>query len=387
MKNLFRIILSYLLISFNTYVFSVENNNENLLKIGVLAPFSGEFKDIGKTVLYSVNLALHDIDDESIKIYPKDSGSNKEKILKSCKEFQNEGVKIIIGPSDSEFINELSSFDDLIFLSLSNIDSNFKKNVIMMGINLESQLMAIKKFIEKNKKKKTVILYPNNDYAKYVEKNLNSINFKNKKLFKYSKDPKRLTNQIEKLTNYKQRKKNLEIRVKKLEKSDLNSDLKELNMLKEKHTLGKVNFDSIIIIDFGNGLKSVLTSLAYTDVLEKDILIIAANQWFDDTILSESSIKNFYFPSVNLKNLQKFNKKFYKLYNYKPNEITILSYDSVGLIYYLWKKNIKINSTKDFNIKNEIRGKIGNFTISGNKVMQKLDMYKLVDNTFVKSNL
>ena len=257
----------------------------------------------------------------------------------------------------------------------------------MMGINLESQLMAIKKFIEKNKKKKTVILYPNNDYAKYVEKNLNSINFKNKKLFKYSKDPKRLTNQIEKLTNYKQRKKNLEFRVKKLEKSDLNSDLKELNMLKEKHTLGKVNFDSIIIIDFGNGLKSVLTSLAYTDVLEKDILIIAANQWFDDTILSESSIKNFYFPSVNLKNLQKFNKKFYKLYNYKPNEITILSYDSVGLIYYLWKKNIKINSTKDFNIKNEIRGKIGNFTISGNKVMQKLDMYKLVDNTFVKSNL
>ena len=387
MKNLFKIILSYLLISFNTYVFSVEKNNENLLKIGVLAPFSGELKDLGETILYSVNLALNDIGDESIKIYPKDSGSNKEKILKSCKEFQNEGVKIIIGPSDSEFINELSSFDDLIFLSLSNIDSNFKKNVIMMGINLESQLMAIKKFIEKNKKKKTVILYPNNDYAKYVEKNLNSINFKNKKLFKYSKDPKRLTNQIEKLTNYKQRKKNLEFRVKKLEKSDLNSDLKELNMLKEKHTLGKVNFDSIIIIDFGNGLKSVLTSLAYTDVLEKDILIIAANQWFDDTILSESSIKNFYFPSVNLKNLQKFNKKFYKLYNYKPNEITILSYDSVGLIYYLWKKNIKINSTKDFNIKNEIKGKIGNFTISGNKVMQKLDMYKLVDNTFVKSNL
>ena len=34
-----------------------------------------------------------------------------------------------------------------------------------MGINLESQLTAIKKFIEKNKKKKTVILYPNNDYA------------------------------------------------------------------------------------------------------------------------------------------------------------------------------------------------------------------------------
>ena len=387
MKNLFKIILSYLLISFNTYVCSVENKNENLLKIGVLAPFSGEFKDLGETVLYSVNLALHDIGDGSIKIYPKDSGSNKEKILKSCEEFRSEGIKIIIGPTDSEFIKELNSFDDLFFLSLSNIDSNFKNNVIMMGINLESQLIAIKKFIEKNKKKKTVILYPNNNYAKYVEKNLNLVNFKNKKLFKYSKDPKKLTSQIEKLTNYKRRKRDLEYRIKKLEKSELNQDLKELNELKQKHTLGKVKFDSIVIIDFGNGLKSVLTSLAYTDVLEKDVLIISTNQWFDETILSESSIKNFYFPSINLRNLEKFRKKFYESYNYKPNEITILSYDSVGLVYYLWKKNIKINSIKDFNLKNEIKGKIGNFKISENKVIQELNIYNLSNNTFVKSNL
>ncbi len=387
MKILIKIILSYFLISLNIFALSAESKNENILKIGVLAPFSGEFKDLGESILYSVNLAIQDIGDNSIKVYPKDSGSNKKKILKSCEEFRDEGIKVIIGPVDSKFINQLNNFNDLVFLSLSNIDSNFKNNVIMTGINLESQLLAIKKFIEKNKTKKTIIMYPNNYYAKYVEKNVNLVNFKNKRLFKYSEDPKRLTAQIEKLTNYKQRKINLETRIKKLEKSDLNQDLKELNMLKQKHTLGKVNFDSIVIIDFGNGLKSVLTSLAYTDVLEKDVLIIAANQWFDKTILSESSIKNFYFPSVNLKNLEKFRKKFYKFYNYQPNEVTILSYDSVGLIYYLWKKNIKINSIKDFNMKNEIKGKIGRFTIYGNKIIQKLDIYKLNNNTFVKSNL
>ena len=250
MKNLFKIILSYLLITFNTNVFSLDNNKGNLLKIGVLAPFSGELKDLGETVLYSVNLALHDIDDKSIKIYPKDSGYDRKKIIKSCEEFRRDGIKIIIGPIDSKYIDDLNGFDDLIFLSLSNIDSNFSKNVIMMGINLESQLIAIKKFIKKNKKRKTVILYPDNAYAKHIEKNINFVNFKNRKLFKYSEDPKKLTSQIEKLTNYKQRKINLEARIKKLEKSDLNSDLKELNRLKQKHTLGKVNFDSIVIIDF-----------------------------------------------------------------------------------------------------------------------------------------
>ena len=96
MKNLFKIVLSYLLISFNTYVFSIESKNDNFLKIGVLAPFSGEFKDLGVSVLYSINLALHDIGDSSIKIYPKDSGSNKERIIKSCEEFRDEGIKIIV---------------------------------------------------------------------------------------------------------------------------------------------------------------------------------------------------------------------------------------------------------------------------------------------------
>ena len=47
----------------------------------------------------------------------------------------------------------------------------------------------------------------------------------------------------------------------------------ELKQLEQKYTIGKVNFDSIIIIDFDDGLKSVLTSLAYTDVSDKDILI------------------------------------------------------------------------------------------------------------------
>ena len=65
----------------------------------------------------------------------------------------------------------------------------------------------------------------------------------------------------------------------------------------------------------------------------------------------------------------------------------MLSYDAVGLIYYIWKKNVKINSTKDFNLKNEIKGKIGKFKILNNKVMQNLDIYSLKDRNFIKNNL
>ena len=387
MKKNLKIILSYLLITFNTYVFAADNNSENILKIGILAPLSGELKSLGETILYSANLALHDIGDDSIKIYPKDSGYDKEKIINACKEFREEGVKIILGPVDSSFVKELKNFDDLIFLSLSNMDADIDKNIIKMGINLESQLSAIKKFVYDQKRKKTVILYPDDENSKHVEKKIREANFKNSKLFKYSKDSEALTGQIEKLTNYKKRKINLEARIKKLEKSDLPKDIRELNQLKLRYTLGKINFDSVIIIDFGNGLKSVLTSLAYTDITEKDVLLVTANQWFDNSILSETSIKSFYFPSINLKNFNNFNKKFFKTYNYRPNEITILSYDIIGFVYYIWKNDIKVSSAYDFNLKKEIKAKIGKFKISENKVIQNLEIYKLEDNKFIRSNL
>ena len=38
--------------------------------------------------------------------------------------------------------------------------------------------------------------------------------------------------------------------------------IKELERFEQLYTLGNVNFDSVIIIDFGNNLKSVLTSLS-----------------------------------------------------------------------------------------------------------------------------
>ena len=238
MKKTIYLFLSYLLITFNSFVVAVENNNKNVLKIGILAPFSGEYRSVGETILYSVNLALHDLNDDSVRIYPKDSGSKKEKIIDACKNFQNEGVKIIIGPIDSTYINELKKFDDLVFLSLSNMSSIIDNNIIMMGINLESQLLAIKNFIGKQKKKKTVILYPDDKKSKHIGKKVKQAGFNNTRIFKYSSDSEILTGQIEKLTNYKQRKINLESRVKILEKSELPKDIRELNKLKQMYTLG-----------------------------------------------------------------------------------------------------------------------------------------------------
>ena len=189
MKKKFIAIVSYLLIFFNSNLLSNEHNNT--LKIGLLAPLSGEYKELGNSLLYSLQLALNEIDDENVFIVPQDSGSNdKKKLNDAVKEIKSKGVNVIIGPIDNKDFDEVKKFNDITFVSLSNINPEFQQNIISIGISFESQMIALTKFIKKQKKNKTVILIPKNDYTFLIEKKLDKLNLKDYKIFRYNPDPK-----------------------------------------------------------------------------------------------------------------------------------------------------------------------------------------------------
>ena len=373
----------YILFIFNSNLFSDENNNT--LKVGLIAPLSGPYSEIGSSLLYSLQLALEEIDAKDVIIVPRDSGYNDEKKLElAISEIRSLGVKTIIGPIIFEEFKYVKKYSDLIFISPSNINPEFSKNIISIGVSLESQLIALTKFIKKKKKKNTIIMYPKNQYQELIEKKLENLSLNNIRTFTYSPNPEILTGEIEILTNYSQRKRNLELRKKMFEDKEDEQSIKELERLDQLYTLGNVNFDSVIIIDFGNSLKSVLTSLVYTDVTQDNVLFTTINQWFDESIFYENTIKNLYYPSVNYKEFKKYNNKYFKKFKIYPNEITILAYDALGLIYYAWKKNGEINSIGDFLFKNKIKGKIGTFSFKNGSVIQELDIYKTENKKFTK---
>ena len=383
MKTIFITIISYILIFFNSNLLSDENNNT--LKIGLLAPFSGEYKDLGDSLLYSLQLALDEINDKKVYVIPRDTGSNdKEKLIRAVEEIRSEGANIIIGPIDNNDFNEVKSFNDLIFISPSNINPDFQNNIISIGISFESQITALMQFLKKKRKKKTIILLPENQYTKLIENKLKKLQFKNYKIFKYNPDPKILTGEIEILTNYTQRKKNLELRKKIFEDKEDEQSKRELANLEQKYTLGDVNFDSVIIVDFGSSLKSVLTSLVFTDVNQDKVLFTTVNQWFDDSIFYENTVKRLYYPSINYVEFKKYKENYLKFYNILPSEISILAYDAIGLIYYVWKKNKKIQSINDFAFKGKIKGKIGTFSFNNKKIIQDLNIYKAENKKFTK---
>ena len=168
MKNKI-LLLFYILFIFNSNLLSNENNDT--LKVGLLAPLSGPHSEIGNSLLYSLQLALEEINDKNVVIVPKDSGfNNEEKINSAINELKLNGVKIIIGPITYQEFDQANKYSDLIFISPSNINPEFSKNIISIGISLESQLIALSKFLQKQKKKKKIKNKQKNKNIKKIKK-------------------------------------------------------------------------------------------------------------------------------------------------------------------------------------------------------------------------
>ena len=377
-------ILAYLLLTINSVAItenSNENNleNEKILKIGVLLPLSGQFQEIGESFLKAIQLALNDISNKNIKIYPKDTKANSLNTFLAAKEFSDMGIKIVIGPVFYESLERVNEINNITFISFTNKTEGIPKNTISFGINIESQIEALKKYLDKIKVSKTLLLSPKTEFNNQSESVAKKDILKFYRTYSYDIDPKKVTGKIEKITKYRERKKDLERRIKILEKSDLYKDKNELKKLEQMHTLGKVNFDSVLIIDFGERLKSVLTSFMFSDVSSNEISFFTINQWFDETLFDENASQNLHFPSISLGNLKKFNKKFSKVFKEKPNEISILAYDAMGLIYYCWSENnFQFKSEYLYN-KKGFKGLHGEFYIEKGLSKQKLKIYKVCD--------
>ena len=354
------------------------------IKIGLIVPLSGEYKEIGDSILKATRLAINKIDNNKIKIIPKDTRADPKVTLKVSKELQEQGIKIIIGPVFNKNLEYLKDLKEVTFLSLSNTNTNNPINVINGGINAISQIKAIKKFQKFNNLERSILLIPNSNFRSEIEDAVVKTKIKLKDKFIYDTDPTILTSQIEKLTRYKIRKQNLKDEIKRLENSDeANKENKILN-LEKKDTLGGINFDSVIIADFDESLKSVTTSLLYTDVSSERVNYITLNQWFDKSILKEENLQPIYFPSINKENYDNFVSEYFKIYNDYPNQISFLSFDLVGLVYFLIYKNDFVIDNKIFYKKNKFKGKIGIFEINKNKISHILNFYVAENNNFRK---
>ena len=381
--------IKFFLLSFLLLNLTIAANSKNQsLRIGAILPLTGDYQEVGNKILKTFELTIFELSNVDVTLIPFDNNSTEAGTRFAFKELQMQKVDIVLGPifmKNLVSIVQEENFSKYIFISLSNNNVGLPSNVISFGVNLDSQILALRSTInDKNKKK--IFFADNSEFSMNVLKKIEEIKIPLSAKYKYSNFDE-INEKAKMATSYNYRHKKLLDLITELKKSDNISDQAKVKSLEKKDTLEGVSYQQVIVPLFDDDLISVVSFFDYYDVNYKDAAFVTLNQWFNQKLLLEPSLQNIIFPSINYSNFQELNKKFKENYNIEISNIEILAYDIIPLLVSSWydKKN-DFFSTEDF-VGKEFRGKSGIFKINNqNYADRKLDLYQIKNKSFVKIN-
>jgi hypothetical protein len=381
--------IKFFLLSFLLLNLTIAANSKNQsLRIGAILPLTGDYQEVGNKILKTFELTIFELSNVDVTLIPFDNNSTEAGTRFAFKELQTQKVDIVLGPifmKNLLSIVQEENFSKYIFISLSNNNVGLPSNVISFGVNLDSQILALRSTInDKNKKK--IFFSDNSEFSMNVLKKIEEIKIPLSAKYQYSNFDE-INEKAKMATSYNYRHKKLLDLITELKKSVNSSDQAKVKSLEKKDTLEGVSYQQVIVPLFDDDLISVVSFFDYYDVNYKDAAFVTLNQWFNQKLLLEPSLQNIIFPSINYSNFQELNKKLKENYNIEISNIEILAYDIIPLLVSSWydKKN-DFFSTEDF-VGKEFRGKSGIFKINNqNYADRKLDLYQIKNKSFVKIN-
>jgi hypothetical protein len=384
-KNFLKFFLIFFFLCNSAFVAESKNRS---LKIAAILPLSGKYEDIGSNLLKTFELTIFELNNLNVSLLPFDNQSTKEGTKFAFQELQNEKIDIVIGPVFFEHLKEISkdpNFSKYIFFSLTNETTDIPPNVISFGVNINSQINAIKPVLLKNNKTK-IFFGEKNTFSELIFTKL-----KNEKISFYKDyfftDFQDIDKQSQIATSYWWRNKKLKDLIDKLNNSQNEEDKIKAKNLEKLDTLGGVNYQQVFTPSFDNNLISILSFFDYYDVNYDNAEFISLNQWFDKKLLIEPSLQNLIFPSINFDNFKELNNKFVKNFGKEISNIEILAYDLLPLLASVWySKNEDSFLMNDFTDK-EFKGKSGIFKITkSNTTERKLNLYQIQNKQFKAFN-
>jgi len=222
--------------------FAAESKNQEL-RIGTILPLTGDYQEIGNNVLKTFELTLFELPNVNVILIPFDNQSSPSGTKFAFQELQSQKIDIILGPIFEENLQSIinvNNFSKYTFVSLSNNILNLPENVISFGINVNSQILALKKKLSE-KKKDTIFFGDEKSFSQTVlrEMELQQIKFRNKYRYQSFKE---ISPKARDATSYDWRHKKLLDQIKILQNSENLKDIKKLKTLEQLDTLSFVEF-------------------------------------------------------------------------------------------------------------------------------------------------
>ena len=322
---------------------------EDSFRVGVLLPLSGEASKQGQGLKNATLLALDDVRNPNLILQFYDTKGTPGGARVAVENALNQRSRLIIGPLMSSEVRAISGAavsKEVPVIAFSTSADVLERGVYTLGLLIDEQVNRIMTFAAERGRSRFALLLPDNSTGIAVAKAAVAAAQKNGvrvvRIAFYPPETTDFSNILKKMTDYPQRVARLEkIRASlnsRADRGDANA-IRILKRLEPLDTLGDVDFDAVLIPEYGPRLKSAASMFGYYDVFSPKVKFLGTSIWENTNLSRETTLYGSWYPAMSRAHSSYFAAKYNDLIGERPSTLYSFAYDGVALASALSKQD------------------------------------------------
>jgi len=326
-----------------------------MTRVALLLPLSGRHAAIGQALLNAAQLALFDVADDSFALVVRDTQGTPEGARLAIRSALEERVNVVLGPlfAASAFTVAADTRQvGLNMLAFSNDRTVAGNGVFISGMPPSEQVDRIVEYATRQGLLRFALLSPRTAYGSAITQAYRQAVYERggELVRNVSYDPASsdITPEIRVLAQYDERHQALVEEREKLEALEDEASKLALNRLENLDTLGKPDFDAVLLPLGGRSLLSIAPSLAFFDVDPAEVRFLGTALWNDPSLGSEPTLQGGWFAAPSPALWDGFQGRYRNAYGSTPPRIATLAYDMTALAAVLARSSSAPGQAPDF---------------------------------------
>lgn len=276
--------------------------------VAMLLPLSGKYAKVGKSMQRAAEMAVLETRSKNLKVLSFDTQGTATGASAAVDRAVAAGAKLIIGPLFREAVaavKEKAAEANLNVVAFSNSESVAGGNVFLLSFLLRQQVDRIVQYAAKNGVKQIGVLVPGSPTGQRI------VTYARAAATRYGADITRV--------------------------GYFSGGMPQMTTQIKSFAAGRP-FKGVLIHAGGSRLRSLVSFLAFNNVLQPRYRYLGTSRWEHSSIRSENNLRGGWFSAPDPEARERFIARYESNFKERPVRLASLAYDAIALAATLAKK-------------------------------------------------
>lgn len=264
----------------------VDLGNAESFRVAMLLPLSGKVSDMGQNMKNAALMAIGDLNNNNLLVQFYDTKSTTSGARIAIENAISAKSDLIIGPLLGEevaAISETAKNADIPVISFSTAPNVLQDGVYTMGLLNEEQIeRTIRYAVSQGRLKLALVLPDNQSGINMFKAAMNAAQLHGASVVKvgfYAPNSMDFTKLAAQITGSA-----------RVAASQRKSKPTDKNAAKTEEEIAPLDFDALLVPEFGNRLKSITSMFSYYDVSAPEVLFLGTSVWGNTNLSKETDV-------------------------------------------------------------------------------------------------